>query len=79
MKKLRNRLLTFTIIFAMLAPINVPTVEVQAKSTTVYTTCTGTKYHKKSCRTLKRSKVTYKTTKAKAKKNGFGACKVCKP
>jgi hypothetical protein len=44
---------------------------------TVYTTKTGEKYHKSSCRYLKYSKKEYTLDKAKAL--GFSACTVCKP
>lgn len=44
---------------------------------TVYTTKTGKKYHKDSCRYLKYSKK--ETTIDKAKALGFEACSVCKP
>lgn len=38
----------------------------------------GTKYHKKDCRTLKKSKK-QKVKLDKAKKHGFTRCKVCTP
>lgn len=44
---------------------------------TVYTTKTGEKYHKSSCRYLKYSKKEYTLDRAKAL--GFSACSVCKP
>ena len=44
---------------------------------TVYTTKTGKKYHRESCRYLKHSKNAIKLEKAKA--FGYEACKVCKP
>ncbi|TYP99009.1 hypothetical protein C7447_102327 [Tenacibaculum adriaticum] len=44
---------------------------------TVFTTKTGEKYHKKSCRYLKYSKKEIKLKEAK--KRGCIACKVCKP
>lgn len=44
---------------------------------TVYTTKTGEKYHKSTCRYLKYSKKEY--TQDKAKALGFTACSVCKP
>lgn len=49
----------------------------QTKETVVYITKTGEKYHKDGCRYLRQSKI--KTTKKEAIKNGYGACKVCKP
>lgn len=50
---------------------------IQQKETTVYITRTGEKYHRDNCRYLSRSKIT--TTKSQAVKDGYGACKVCKP
>ena len=50
---------------------------VHSQETTVYTTNTGTKYHRSSCRYLKQSK--NKTTIKKAIAAGNSACKVCKP
>lgn len=44
---------------------------------TVYTTKTGEKYHKSSCRYLKYSKK--ELTIDKAKSLGYSACSVCKP
>ncbi|WP_405293724.1 hypothetical protein [Algibacter sp. Ld11] len=46
-------------------------------SQTVYTTKTGEKYHKSSCKYLKYSKKEY--TLVKAVQLGFTACSVCKP
>ena len=43
----------------------------------VYTTKTGEKYHKTTCRYLKSSK--YKVDLKKAIELGYEACKVCKP
>jgi len=49
------------------------TTEVQAKSTTVYVTRTGKKYHKKKC-----GNGTYtKSTLEKAKARGLTKCKKC--
>lgn len=53
-------------------PTNI-TLEVQAKSTTVYVTKTGKKYHKKKC-----GNGTYsKSTLDKAKDRGLTKCKKC--
>ena len=49
----------------------------EQKDATVYVTKTGEKYHRDGCRYLKKSQI--KTTKREAVKNGYGACKVCKP
>ena len=46
-------------------------------SDVVYVTRTGKKYHASGCRSLSRSKI--KTTRAKAEKDGYTPCKVCKP
>ena len=46
-------------------------------STTVYITNTGNKYHRRSCRYLRKS--CYSISKSKAKSSGYSACKVCKP
>jgi len=47
------------------------------KEVIVYITKTGKKYHKGSCRYLKKSKI--KITLEKACKGGYTPCKVCKP
>lgn len=48
-------------------------MEVQAKSTTVYVTPTGKRYHRKKC-----GNGTYtKSTLEKAKKSGLTPCKKC--
>ena len=46
-------------------------------STIVYTTDTGSKYHRNSSRTLKDSK--YETTLEKAKAQGYTPCGICNP
>ena len=45
--------------------------------TVVYVTKTGEKYHRETCRYLSKSKI--KTTLGEAKREGYTACKVCKP
>lgn len=62
------RLLLFVISIAFVSNIT---------AQTVYTTKTGEKYHKSSCRYLKHSKK--ETTIKKARALGYLACKVCKP
>lgn len=52
-------------------------VKEERKEEVVYTTRTGSKYHRSTCRYLSQSKI--KTTKEKAIKAGNTACKVCKP
>jgi hypothetical protein len=46
-------------------------------STTVYVTKTGERCHRGSCGSLRKSRI--ETTVAQAKRDGFTACKVCKP
>lgn len=49
---------------------------------TVYLTPTGSKFHRKSCPTCSRARKSGSLTKIKrsaAKKQGYKACKVCKP
>lgn len=49
-----------------------------ARGTTyVYVTDTGTKYHRKTCRTLSHSK--YRKTLSWARSHGYKPCKICKP
>lgn len=81
MKRFKKLLYTFIISLSLVivSPISIAgfgtteTVEVQAKSTTVYITPTGSKYHKKKC-----GNGTYtKSTLAKAKKAGLKPCKKC--
>jgi uncharacterized protein (UPF0333 family) len=47
------------------------------KEVYVYITKTGKKYHKETCRYLKKSKI--KITLEEACKRGYTLCKVCKP
>lgn len=48
-----------------------------SKTTYVYITKTGKKYHKSGCKYLKKSKI--KKTLKWAKANGYKPCSVCKP
>lgn len=48
-----------------------------APTDVVWLSQTGTKYHRKTCRTLKLPPT--ETTREKAEKMGRGACKVCRP
>ncbi len=59
------------------SPLETPIAKVLPVSETVYVTKTGSKYHKSSCRYLKKSKI--KTSKSDAKNSGYSACSVCKP
>lgn len=45
----------------------------------VYVTSSGSKYHRSSCSTIKRSKHVRRLTKSQARAMGYTACKVCKP
>lgn len=70
---------TLCVSFSGFAPANFTHENITdiAKEQVVYITKTGKKYHKSSCHYLKRSKI--KTSKSKAQKQGYTACKVCKP
>lgn len=46
---------------------------------TVYITKTGAKYHKVTCRTLKKSKEKTALKRSEAESKGYQACKVCHP
>jgi len=66
------------IFIAVDSPPTTPRVSFsEPQETTVYVTNSGEKYHKGTCQYLSKSKI--KTTKAKAQKSGYTACKVCKP
>lgn len=49
----------------------------EPKGDVVYLSQTGTKYHRSSCRTLKKTPI--KTTRSSARSRGYEACKVCRP
>ena len=49
----------------------------QTKSSTVYITRTGEKYHRSSCSCLRRSKIAISLKNAKSR--GYTACKRCRP
>lgn len=73
--------LLLLVISVLLFSADVKPVEVLAKDqpTLVWITETGTKYHKRDCRTLKNSKTVKPITIEEAVKLGYEACKVCKP
>ncbi|MGN1194303.1 MAG: fibronectin type III domain-containing protein [Acutalibacteraceae bacterium] len=48
-----------------------------SSSSTVYITETGTKFHRSSCSSLRKSKIAISRSKAIAQ--GYTACKICKP
>ncbi len=50
---------------------------IQSKDVTVYITKTGEKYHRDDCRYLRQSKISI--SKNDAIRQGYTACKVCKP
>ncbi len=62
---------------AVAAAAAAPGMSEISKTTYVYITKTGKKYHKSGCRYLKKSKI--KKTLAWAKKHGYKRCTVCKP
>ncbi|MFC6100311.1 hypothetical protein [Olivibacter domesticus] len=75
-------LLSFIVLASLLpnlgmAAIPVSTNLVVNKETVVYITRTGEKYHQSGCRYLSKSKI--EVSKKEAVKNGYAACKVCKP
>jgi hypothetical protein len=89
---LRKSLLVVISILIVMAPVTVPTsVNLNAKAAvksvfqgrytpneeTVYVTKTGNKYHRGSCRYIKKSKIAM--TKTEAQKKGYKACTACKP
>lgn len=51
---------------------------VQQKEATVYVTRTGTKFHKGSCFHIS-GRQTFSMSRSAAVKQGYGACKHCKP
>ena len=67
--------LVFLVMFA-LAAASMPYT--QSKTTTVYVTANGKKFHAKGCRTIKKSEVKA-LPKEEALKKGLEPCKVCKP
>jgi hypothetical protein len=84
MKLLRSLILLLATVFCLAAPqVPPPTRYVPVafaddpKTTVVYITRTGKKYHRDGCRYLAHSRI--KTTLAEAKANGYAPCKVCRP
>ena len=83
MKRLRLILAVFLPLL-FLAPVGTITAQHQTaqqvqdpKTTTVYITRTGKRYHRAGCRYLSQSHI--KTTLAEAKANGYTPCRVCNP
>lgn len=93
MKVMKKTILLAMSFFALAAPIAVstnPLQHVNAVTTksgfsgryvpneeTVYVTKSGNKYHRSTCRYVKKSKIAM--TKTEAQKKGYKACSVCKP
>lgn len=73
--------MTMSVGFVAAAPDAAQTAGSQAftaeAAQSVYLTQTGSKYHLKTCRTLKRSKHLTKASVKKAKRLGYKACRVC--
>lgn len=61
----------------VLAATSGATMQPLSGSTKVYIARTGTKYHRYTCRYVKKSRI--KKTLAWVKAHHYGACKVCKP
>lgn len=76
MKKL---VLSFLIVFTLFGGTSISKLsyKTNAKEKIVYIGEKGTKYHKYSCRTLKKTKI--EITETEAIDQGYTACKVCKP
>lgn len=82
MTKLKNKVtrtflvaLTAVTLTTATAPAAMP---VQAKTSYVYITKSGKKYHStKNCRSLKRSKKITKIKLSTAKSRGYKPCKIC--
>ncbi|WP_084164020.1 hypothetical protein [Olivibacter sitiensis] len=81
---MRKTLLYLSLLLGLLYPLSsetrvLPYEEsvIFQKEATVYITRTGAKYHRDGCRYLSKSKI--KTIKKEAVKNGYEACKVCRP
>lgn len=84
MKALRMLFVTLMLMAVMIVPAAGASVSpglqdtVSQRATTyVYVAKTGKKYHRKSCRYVKKSRTKLKLSTAK--KRGYKACKVCKP
>lgn len=80
---MRYRLLFLLLLICLLFPvssvlsIHATTIAEQPKKEIVYITRTGLKYHRATCRYVTKSKI--KIVKREAIRNGYEACKVCKP
>lgn len=79
---MRNSIKGFLILLAAIYVFSglviVPISYAQSDSV-VYITKSGKKYHYRNCKTIARSAQVYKTTIQNARKQGYTACKVCKP
>lgn len=50
---------------------------VTAEKDIVYLSATGSKYHRQTCRTLKKKPTSIE--RKKAEESGYAACKICRP
>ncbi len=66
------------VILLALAAASVPCTPSKPAVTIVYATANGKKFHSKSCRTIKKSKVEGIPLEEAIKK-GLEPCKICKP
>lgn len=76
-KRVMVVVLAFTLAFAGASAKCVNVTNVEAKSKVYYAEHSERYHISKNCRTLKRSRNVYKTTKKKAKAMGLTKCKVC--
>ena len=78
MKQIRRFFAVFLIVISLATGVTTPS-EALSESSYVYITKTGKCYHKKDCRTIKKSKGVKKVTLEKALKQGLRECQVCEP
>lgn len=81
-KFLRHFIVLLLVTFSLFSPVAEaksfsPAEFAHVKTTTVYITKTGAKYHRGDCSYLRQSKIA--TTKKDAINGGYGACSRCKP
>lgn len=61
------------------AQATAPAADTATADETVYITPTGSKYHRRGCRTTSRSKSLTSLSKSQAQSSGYEACAVCNP
>ena len=61
------------------AQATAPAADAATADETVYITPTGSKYHRRGCRTTSRSKSLTSLSKSQAQSSGYEACAVCNP